>query len=417
MSSTQELFMSFSVNTNNNALAALESLNMTQQAMTKTQNRVSTGLKVAGAADDASTFAIAQGQRGDIAGFQQVSNSLALGSATVNVALQGAQSISDTLNLIKAKVVQGQDPTQNASAIQNDINSYLSQIDSTAKAATFNGVNLITDVNAGTATAANDKVVSSLNTVAGQETAATITVASQNLSTTGAGGLGLGGLNLTGSTVTLSLPPTDAFTGVGAGGDTLSLTTLDAKGVANPMTFEFVDQANLLTAAPANSSNIVIVTDARQSTGQNLATIALGLQKAGLSASFDATGNLAITSAHGFDTSVVNAPVLTLGGIPGPDATLSAGSASTALATVNAAISKVASALSALGTSANQLSTQSNFVKTLTDTLTSGVGTLVDADLAAESANLQALQTKQQLGIQALSIANQGPGAILTLFR
>ena len=75
------------------------------------------------------------------------------------------------------------------------------------------------------------------------------------------------------------------------------------------------------------------------------------------------------------------------------------------------------SSLSALGTAANQIQTQSNFVKSLTDALTTGVGNLVDADLAAESANLQSLQTKQQLGIQALSIANQGPGAILSLFR
>ena len=103
--------MSFSVNTNTNALAALETLSLTQQSLTKTQGRVSSGLKVAGAADDASTFAIAQGQRGDIAGFQSISNSLALGSATVNVALNGAQTISDTLNSIKGKVVQAGHPS------------------------------------------------------------------------------------------------------------------------------------------------------------------------------------------------------------------------------------------------------------------------------------------------------------------
>src|SRR5260370_28311313 len=102
--------MTFSVNSNNNALAALETLTLKQQSLAKTQGRVSSGLKIAGAADDASTFAIAQGQRGDIAGFQAVSGSLSLGSATVNVALQGTQSISDTLNLIKAKVVQGLRP-------------------------------------------------------------------------------------------------------------------------------------------------------------------------------------------------------------------------------------------------------------------------------------------------------------------
>ena len=56
-------------------------------------------------------------------------------------------------------------------------------------------------------------------------------------------------------------------------------------------------------------------------------------------------------------------------------------------------------------------------MKSLQDVLTEGVGTLVDANMAEESANLQAAQTRQQLGIQALSIANQGPSAILSLFR
>ena len=405
--------MSFSVNTNTNALAALETLNLTQQSLTTTQKRISTGLKVAGAADDASTFAIAQGQRGDIAGFQSISNSLALGSATVNVALQGAQSISDTLNQIKAKVVQGQDPTQNAAAIQNDIASFVSQVSSTAAAAQFNGVNLINDVNAGTATAANDKVLSSLNTVGGVETAATIVVNSQDLT---AKTLGLGGLNVSGSTETVNFDPTATITGAGGGGDTLLLNVNNANGVGSTATtFEFIDKASLANA-PANASNIVIVTDSTKSIGQNLALIATGLQKAGLSASFDTSGNLAITSSTGFGA--VNG-TLTLASAGGGTSgvTLTAGSAGTALGVINAAIAKVQTALSALGTSANQLTTQTNFVKSLTDSLTGGVGQLVDADLAAESANLQALQTKQQLGIQALSIANQGPGAVLTLFR
>ena len=124
--------MSFSVNTNTNALAALETLSLTQQSLTKTQNRVSSGFKVSGAQDDASTFAIAQGQRGDIAGFQSISNSLALGSATVNVALQGAQTISNTLNQIKGKIVAAQDPTQDHNAIQNDITAFIQQIDAIA---------------------------------------------------------------------------------------------------------------------------------------------------------------------------------------------------------------------------------------------------------------------------------------------
>src|SRR5271154_5942460 len=167
--------MSFSVNTNTNALAALETLNLTQQSITRTQNRVSTGLKVASAADDASTFAIAQGQRGDIAGFQAISGSLAEGSATLGVALQGAQTISDTLNDIKAKIVQAQDPTQDHNAIQNDITAFIAQINSTASAAQFNGVNLIN------ATSTNENVLSSLNRTGASVSAAFITVNAQHI--------------------------------------------------------------------------------------------------------------------------------------------------------------------------------------------------------------------------------------------
>ena len=71
----------------------------------------------------------------------------------------------------------------------------------------------------------------------------------------------------------------------------------------------------------------------------------------------------------------------------------------------------------ALGTSAKRLDDQSNFVSKLSDSFTSGVGSLVDADMEAASAKLQALQTQQQLGVQALSIANQAPQTILSLFR
>ncbi|MBT3536062.1 MAG: flagellin, partial [Rhodospirillaceae bacterium] len=59
---------------------------------------------------------------------------------------------------------------------------------------------------------------------------------------------------------------------------------------------------------------------------------------------------------------------------------------------------------------------QSEFTAKLTDIQRAGVGNLVDADLAEESANLQAQQIKQQLGVQALSIANSSPQAILSLF-
>ncbi len=91
--------------------------------------------------------------------------------------------------------------------------------------------------------------------------------------------------------------------------------------------------------------------------------------------------------------------------------------AQSALAGVDAAISTVNTALASLGTGSKKLSVHDIFVGKLQDTLRAGIGNLVDADLAAESARLQSLQIKQQLGVQALSIANAGPASILGLFR
>ena len=84
---------------------------------------------------------------------------------------------------------------------------------------------------------------------------------------------------------------------------------------------------------------------------------------------------------------------------------------------VNTSLQNVDNALASLGTSSKALDTHLNFVSNLQDTLTTGIGNLVNADLAKESATLTALQTKQQLGIQALSIANSSSSALLGLFR
>ena len=87
------------------------------------------------------------------------------------------------------------------------------------------------------------------------------------------------------------------------------------------------------------------------------------------------------------------------------------------ISTINTAIINVSSALSKLGTGSKSLASHLSFIAKLQDTVDAGIGNLVDADLAKESAKLQALQTKQQLGIQALSIANQSSSTLLSLFR
>jgi len=93
------------------------------------------------------------------------------------------------------------------------------------------------------------------------------------------------------------------------------------------------------------------------------------------------------------------------------------GKASAMVATINSSIANVNASLAKLASGVKKFSIQATFVSKLVDTLNAGVGNLVDADMAVESAKLQSLQVKQQLGIQALSIANQAPSITLSLFR
>ncbi len=91
--------------------------------------------------------------------------------------------------------------------------------------------------------------------------------------------------------------------------------------------------------------------------------------------------------------------------------------ASTMVAAIQASLTNVDSALAQLSSGSKKFSIQVDFASKLSDSLTTGIGNLVDADMATESAHLQSLQVKQQLGVQALSIANQAPQTILSLFR
>jgi len=130
----------------------------------------------------------------------------------------------------------------------------------------------------------------------------------------------------------------------------------------------------------------------------------------------------ALANDAGTSVITVSAQDLSLGGanIAGITATSTIGTVTTAtamIASVNTAIGAVSSALSKLGTGSKALGSHLTFIQKLQDTIDAGVGNLVDADLAKESAKLQALQTKQQLGVQALSIANQSSSILLGLFR
>jgi flagellin len=148
------------------------------------------------------------------------------------------------------------------------------------------------------------------------------------------------------------------------------------------------------------------------------------------SASFDganllngsSSGNLSVlASADGASFLTLTSTDLSLGGsVVTLSTTSSLGSstaAATALTQLNSSLANVIDSLANLGVQADQISAHTSFVGQLSDTLQTGVGDLVNANMGAESAKLQALQIQQQLGAQALSIANQAPSVILSLFR
>jgi flagellin len=135
-----------------------------------------------------------------------------------------------------------------------------------------------------------------------------------------------------------------------------------------------------------------------------------------------ASGGISVlASSDGSKKITVAGQNMSLGGsivsIGASDSIATQSTASAMVDTVETSLKAVNSALAQLGSGSKKLSIQATFVQNLSDTLQTGIGNLVDADMATESAMLQSLQVKQQLGVQALSIANQSPQIALSLFR
>jgi flagellin len=276
--------MTISVHTNASALTALQNLNRTNTDLTETQARISTGLSISTAKDNAAIWSIAQGQRADIGALGAVKMSLDRAKSIADVAMTSGNSVSDLLVQLKEKVVTAQDPSLDAAsrtAVNADYKSILRQITQVVQNSAFDGANVL-----------DNSISGGIKFLANADANSYITLSSKNMT--------LGG--------------------------------------------------GLITLTAASSIGTV-----------TLATAAMTL--------------------------------------------------------LNTSITNVNQALGDMGSQAKQLDNHNVFVSKLTDVLTQGVGNLVDADLAKESARLQALQVQQQLGTQALSIANQAPQSILQLFK
>ena len=401
-----------SILTNNGAMVALQTLKSVNANLADTQNQISTGKSVGSAKDNSAVWAISKVMESDVTGFQAISDSLSLGESTVAVAAKASETVTDLLTQMKEKIVAAQGSNVDRDKINADVTALKDQINSVVGAAQFNGLNLVNGSTASTT------VLASLDRDgAGNVTASSITVNGNDLSTGG-------------------YVANDIFSGSSAGssgnGDTVALA-LDAAGgneqieiLENGAAFAAGDKVSL-SVGDETVSYTITADDAAATTTSDIVAIALkekidNLGIAGLTVDYDSgtPGTLDFTNGGAVDLSVsgqfTNAGSGGLGAMAGTDVS-TAGGASAALATVETLIDTAISAAASFGSSQGRIETQADFVSNLTDALKSGIGSMVDADMEEASARLQALQTQQQLAVQSLSIANQAPQTILSLFR
>lgn len=439
-----------SILTNNGAMVALQTLKSINSSLSDTQNVISTGKSVASAKDNASVWAISKVMESDVKGFKGISDSLSLGESTLAVAASASETITDLLTDIKGKIVAAQEENVDRTKIQTDITALTDQIKSVVGAAQFNGLNLIDG-----SSADDMNVLSSLDRAAdGTVTASHISVERQSLSVTTATTAAVFGTTDAASTAAAQVfisgaGPTvedDAaygtadLTTVAAGGTNSETLTVGqvAAGVSYEIELQGVD-INVVGGGSATGDRtfqyVAGADDSVQDVAQNLSSqISSFFEAATDSGNYAVTlggtdGNeITITNTHATaaldvgqrvqlgGTAGTSAATGGLGALQNIDVTSDSG-ATGALAAIDGLISQSIDAAAAFGSAQGRIETQSTFVSNLTDSLKSGIGSMVDADMEETSARLQALQVQQQLGVQSLSIANQAPQSILSLFR
>ena len=405
-----------SILTNNGAMVALQTLKSINNDLGKTTSMIATGKEVSSAKDNSAMWAISKVMESDVKGFKAISDSLNLGGSTVAVAANAAETVTDLLIDMKDKIVSAQQDNVDLSKLDADVQALKAQIGSVVGAAQFNGMNLIDGSQAATI-----DVLSSLDRdSAGGVTASNIVVNTNNLST---GGYTANDVFAAGTNSTVS---TDADTFVmsldqGGGSDEFTIRDGNTVWAAGDKISRRIGEDTASYTVSANDLLANTETVDMIASGLKNSIDSLGI--AGLEVDFDPTttsGQLTLTNNGTADLTAsgqfANAGSGGLGALAGLDITSSANAAA-ALSSIEGLIDTAIDAAASFGSSQGRIETQSDFVSKLSDSLKSGIGSMVDANMEEASARLQALQVQQQLGVQSLSIANQAPQSILSLFR
>ncbi|MBU2359996.1 MAG: flagellin [Alphaproteobacteria bacterium] len=420
-----------SILTNNGAMVALQTLKSINSDLGKTQSMISTGKSVGSAKDNSAVWAISKVMESDVKGFKAISESLSLGQSTVSVARNGAEKITDLLNDIKSKVIAANEENFDGDKLQADLSALRDQISSITGAAQLNGLNLLDNKAVGANTAATVKakgsgdvlITSSLDRKAdGSVSTSTITAGKQDLGLQTASlgtGTDLAASAMTATAATATLGSTGTITIAGdasaaaprvgnkvLAGDSYKLTGT-AFGLSADISYVARDGDTVTDIAKAMEANLAF-----QAKKDN---VAITVSRVGAAITYTNNTGTAIAAPTVTNTS---------GGKPGGGLELlskvdvsTLDGAKAALAAFESLAQTAIDAAASFGSAEGRIEIQSNFISSLSDSLKSGIGALVDANMEEASARLQALQVQQQLGVQSLSIANQAPQSILSLFR
>jgi flagellin len=461
-----------SILTNVSAISALQTLRTIDAGMAATQGRVSSGLRVQEAADNAAYWSIATTMRSDSKALSTVSDALGLGAAKVGTAYSAMSAVIDTLSEVKSKLVAASEPGVDKAKIQKEIDQLKKQVVGIATSASFAGQNwLNTDIFDLRDSTLNKTTVpaSFVRDGAGSVAVHSLEVDLSRVSLFNTSGNGLlqanvvAGTPSTGSspypsgnfvseryhsTGPITLSPSDSISFdvvVHRGGSasdvtfpvSISRTDINAAlGISTGTISDASDMASVLTqvwsgnGAGVNSGasgNIqpdgstlwhtffiqathVSPTDSHVSITNLVSTLAGGAAGGLEGASYGTYRHAApggSTGGSSGDYSELPINFLDIDVTNGVGDQLSA---------VEEMMRRTTDAAATLGSVEMRIDLQTAFVKTLVDTISKGVGRLVDADMNEESTRLKALQTQQQLAIQSLQIANSESGKIMALF-
>ena len=411
-----------SVNTNYGALVALQSLNQTTRELAEVQNRVNTGLKVASAKDNGAVFAIAEGQRARVASLSAVMDGIDRATSVIDVGLSAGEAIGDILKQIKEKAVaaQANDLSQDQrDALQADFDALRDQINQIANAATFNGSNLVNGSNLTGGASAFSVLTSDISGNAGAYDLDGLTVGLHSSSETLANATGL----------TINAADVLSFT-ITSGNETTTFTVdVDAADTIQ----QFVDSVGSasggrVTATYDDATGVITYASQEDFTATFEDGSGTAVDDDGFFDGTDGVGGTSFTqvvapgsgsnslTVSGFDFRLGTSGQALANLTAALDISTAAGGAVASNA-IDDALTNLNKDLASLGAQSKALEVQKSFLGKLSDSIEAGIGNLVDADLAKESARLQSLQVKQQLGAQALSIANSAPSIVLSFFR